>query len=44
MSKPSPEAVRFQDAMRQIMSVPKTEIDKREADYKKARAEKKSGK
>lgn len=28
---------KFRKAMRQILSVPKTELDRREAEYKKAR-------
>ena len=41
MTKPTTEAARFQDAMRTIMSVPKKEIDRREADWKKSQDEKK---
>jgi hypothetical protein len=36
--KPS---VKFRNAMRQILSVTKKEIDRREADYKKQRAKEK---
>ena len=34
----STEFERFRDAMKQIISVPKEEIDKREAEYQKGRA------
>ncbi len=44
MSKPANEASKFLDAMRQIVSVPKIEIDRREAQYRKARAAKKAAK
>ena len=40
-TEPITEATRFQDAMRTIMSVPKKEIDRREADWKKSQDEKK---
>lgn len=35
------EFERFRDAMKQIISVPKEEIDRREAEYQKERAAKK---
>jgi hypothetical protein len=38
------ETQRFLAAMKQIVSVPKTEIDRREAEYKKARKAKKGAK
>jgi len=38
IQKPS---ANFRNAMRQILSVDKRELDRREADYKKRRAEKK---
>jgi len=44
MKSAQSESTRFKEAMRQIMSVPKKEIDRREAEYRKARSEKKSEK
>jgi hypothetical protein len=38
------ESSRFLEAMRQIVSVPKTEMDRREAAYRKARQAKKAAK
>jgi hypothetical protein len=38
------DSTRFLEAMKQIVSVPKAEIDRREAQYRKARAAKKTGK
>jgi hypothetical protein len=35
---------RFLEAMKQIVSVPKAEIDRREAEYRKARKSKKEAK
>jgi hypothetical protein len=38
------ESKRFLEAMKRIVSVPKTEIDRREAEYQKARKAKKAEK
>ncbi len=38
------ESTRFLEAMKQIVSVPKTEIDRREAEYRKERKAKKEAK
>jgi hypothetical protein len=38
------DASRFRDALKQIVSVPKAEIDRREAAYRKMRAAKKAAK
>ena len=38
------ESTRFLEAMKQIVSVPKAEIDRREAEYRKARKAKKEAK
>lgn len=35
---------KFRDFAKQVISVPKAEIDRREAEYQKQRAEKKKGK
>ena len=43
MTKPT-ESSRFRDALKQIVSVPKAEIDRREAEYRKIRAAKKAAK
>jgi len=43
MNKPT-DSTRFLEAMKQIVSVPKAEIDRREAEYRKARAAKKARK
>jgi len=37
MNKTQTESARFLEAMKQIVSVPKAEIDRREADWKKLR-------
>lgn len=44
MSKTMTDFERFREAMKAIVSVPKAEIDKREADYRKMRAAKKTAK
>ena len=44
VAKPkSAEAKRFADFVRQVVSVPKEEIDKREAEYQKNKAKKSAG-
>ena len=43
MTKPS-ESTRFLSALKQIISVPKAEIDRREAEYKKQRKAKRDAK
>ena len=44
MTKPTTEFERFRTAMKTIVSVPKAEIDKRDAEWRKARAAKKAAK
>jgi hypothetical protein len=39
-----PDSTRFLEAMKLIISVPKTEIDRREAEYRKERKAKKDAK
>jgi hypothetical protein len=42
--KKQTESIRFLDAMKLIVSVPKTEMDRREAEYRKTRKAKKEAK
>jgi hypothetical protein len=48
MTKPKSEAEshfrRFEEMMKQVLAVPKSEIDKRHAAWKKQRAKRKKGK
>jgi hypothetical protein len=40
-SEPSPEMQNFETAMKQILSVSKDELDRREAEYRKSRDKRK---
>jgi uncharacterized small protein (DUF1192 family) len=44
VNKAVTDSTRFLEALKQIVSVPKAEIDRREAEYKKMRAAKKAAK
>jgi len=44
VSKETPEFTRFRDALKLIVSVPKAELDRRDAEWRKARKAKKEAK
>jgi hypothetical protein len=43
-NRPSPEEARFRGAMKKILAVPKSEIQRREAEYRARQASKKRSK